>query len=96
MDVRAVPSSPFFLPSAAGERKGARLRDCFRRRHGQAPWERNKPKTRPRGARRTSAFHLSKPSPSRAPFGRFSAVGLLVQIEIDAGATALARRDGAG
>ena len=48
-----------------GERKGARLRDCLRRRHGQAPLERNKPKTRPRGARRTSAFHLLKPAPKR-------------------------------
>ena len=33
---------------------------------------------------------------AEAPFGRFSAVGLLVQIEIDAGAAPLSRRDGAG
>lgn len=30
---------------------------------------------------------------AEAPFGRFSAVGLLVQIEIDAGAAPLSRRD---
>ena len=43
------------------------------------------------GARRTSAFPFE--TGAGAPFGRFSAVGLLVQIKVDAGATPLARRD---
>ena len=45
----------------------------------------------PGGARRTSAFPFE--TGAGAPFGRFSAVGLLVQIEVDAGAASLARRD---
>ena len=81
----AFVSSPSGFPVVASGEGRTRLRGCLRRRHGQAPWKRNMPKTR-HGARvRTEPFPTAKPSPFQAPFGRFSAESLPVQIEYDAG-----------
>ena len=87
--------SVFFLPRprcrwCVGERRG-RASGMSPQKARPSALEKKHAEDVSGGARRTSAFPFE--TGAGAPFGRFSAVGLLVQIEVDAGATPLARRD---